>query len=75
VVPPGDVEIHSELNDVPQPGYRGIKTTLIDRETSVTPARVERDRTLTRRCADQVFAEEFGYGLTSTGAQSDPSAV
>jgi hypothetical protein len=28
-VPPGDVEIHSELNDVPQPGYRGIKTTLI----------------------------------------------
>jgi len=26
VVPAGDVEIHSELNDVPQPGYRGIKT-------------------------------------------------
>ena len=57
VVPPGDVEIHSELNDVPQPGYRGIKTTLIDRESSVTEARVARDRTMTRRGADQVFAE------------------
>jgi pSer/pThr/pTyr-binding forkhead associated (FHA) protein len=57
VVPAGDVEIHSELNDVPQPGYRGIKTTLIDRESSVTPAQVERDRTLTRRRAEQVFAE------------------
>src|SRR5580693_6506392 len=57
VVPPGDVEIHSELNDVPQPGYRGIKTTLIEREPSVTEARVARDRTLTRRGADQIFAE------------------
>jgi len=57
VVPPGDVEIHSELNDVPQPGYRGVKTSLIDRETSITSARVARDRTLTRRGADQVFAE------------------
>lgn len=36
VVPLGDVEIHSELNEVAQPGYRGIKTTLIDREPSVT---------------------------------------
>ena len=57
VVPPGDVEIHSELNDVPQPGYRGTKTSLIDRETSVTEARVARDRTLTRSRGDQVFAE------------------
>jgi FHA domain len=57
VVPAGDVEIHSELNDVPQPGYRGIKTTLIEREPSVTEARVARDRTLTRRGADQIFAE------------------
>ena len=56
-VPPGDVEIHSELNDVPQPGYRGAKTTLIEREPSVTAARVARDRESTRRQADQVFAE------------------
>ena len=56
-VPPGDVEIHSELNDVVQPGYRGAKTTLIDREPSVTAARVARDREQTRRNADKVFAE------------------
>ena len=41
-VPPGDVEIHSELNDVVQPGYRGMKT---------------RDRESTRRHADRVYAE------------------
>lgn len=57
VVPAGDVEIHSELNDVPQPGYRGVKTSLIDRESSITSARVARDRTMTRRGLDQVFAE------------------
>lgn len=34
-VPPGDVEIHSELNETPQPGYHGTKTTLLDREPSV----------------------------------------
>ena len=56
-VPPGDVEIHSELNDVPQPGYRGTKTTLIDREPSITAARVARDRESTRRMPDKVFGE------------------
>ena len=45
-VPPGDVEIHSELNEVAQPGYRGTKTTLIDRAPSVTSARVARDRNI-----------------------------
>ncbi len=35
VVPLGDVEIHSELNETPQPGYHGTKTTLLDREPSV----------------------------------------
>ena len=35
VVPVGDVEIHSELNEMPQPGYHGTKTTLLDREPSV----------------------------------------
>jgi len=56
-VPPGDVEIHSELNDAAQPGYRGAKTTLIDREPSVTSARVARDRVQTRRQSEKVFAE------------------
>jgi FHA domain len=57
VVPAGDVEIHSELNDIPQPGYRGVKTSLIERETSITSERVARDRTMTRRGQERVFAE------------------
>jgi hypothetical protein len=56
-VPPGDVEIHSELNEVAQPGYRGAKTTLLGREPSITSARVARDREGTRRQPDRVFAE------------------
>ncbi len=34
-MPLGDVEIHSELNETPQPGYHGTKTTLLDREPTV----------------------------------------
>jgi pSer/pThr/pTyr-binding forkhead associated (FHA) protein len=61
-VPAGDVEIHSELNDTAQPGYRGVKTTLIEREPSVTAARVAQDRAATRLLTEQprvdkVFAE------------------
>lgn len=56
-VPPGDVEIHSELNEVAQPGYRGAKTTLIDREPSVPAETVVRDRRSTRLNAGKVFAE------------------
>jgi hypothetical protein len=56
-VPPGDVEIHSELNDVAQPGYRGAKTTLIDRAPSVPAEVVVRDRRSTRMNAGRVFAE------------------
>jgi hypothetical protein len=56
-VPPGDVEIHSELNDTPQPGYRGTKTTLMERTPSVTSSRVARDRENTRLRAATVFAE------------------
>jgi hypothetical protein len=56
-VPPGDVEIHSELNDVAQPGYRGARTTLIDRAPSVTSAQVARDRENTRLRSSPVYAE------------------
>jgi hypothetical protein len=38
-VPPGDVEIHSELNETAQPEFRGTKTTLLGREPSVTSRR------------------------------------
>ncbi|HEV8038221.1 MAG TPA: FHA domain-containing protein [Bryobacteraceae bacterium] len=51
VVPLGDVEIHSELNEVPQPGYHGTKTTLLDREPAVGSS------TQTRQSSDRVLAE------------------
>jgi hypothetical protein len=56
-VPPGDVEIHSALNDAPQPEYRGARTTLIGREPSVTAARVAHDRRTTRKQAENIYAE------------------
>ena len=51
VVPLGDVEIHSELNEVPQPGYHGTKTTLLDREPAVGSV------TGTRRSGERALAE------------------
>lgn len=57
-VPLGDVEIHSELNETPQPGYHGTKTTLLDREPSVGAitgrAGVGPE---TRQTGDRVYAE------------------
>lgn len=55
-VPPGDVEIHSELNETVEPGFRGTKTTLMDREPSVTSERAV-PSTQTRKSSDRVFAE------------------
>lgn len=57
-VPAGDIEIHSELNETAQPGYRGTKTTLLDREPSVNAQRHVTTRgTDTRKSADRVYAE------------------
>lgn len=56
-VPLGDVEIHSELNEAAQPGYQGAKTTLLNREPSVTSMRSTGPRSETRKMADRVFAE------------------
>jgi len=57
-VPAGDVEIHSELNEAAQPGYRGTKTTLTDREPAViAPQRTAGQGTDTRKSADRVYAE------------------
>jgi hypothetical protein len=53
-VPQGDVEIHSELNEAPQPGFRGTKTTLLDREPAVGG---NAPRHTTRRAPEKVFAE------------------
>ncbi len=56
-VPSGDVEIHSELNETAQPGYRGTKTTLMDREPTVAAQRTTGQRNEIRRTADAVYAE------------------
>jgi hypothetical protein len=58
-VPLGDVEIHSELNETPQPGYHGTKTTLLDREPSVgaITGRAGVARPETRESGDRVYAE------------------
>lgn len=53
-VPLGDVEIHSELNETAQPGFRGTKTTLMGREPSVT---TPRPAAVTRRTSETVYAE------------------
>ncbi|MGI8743738.1 MAG: FHA domain-containing protein [Bryobacteraceae bacterium] len=60
-VPAGDVEIHSDLNETPQPGYHGTKTTLLDREPSVPDAASRPLATEagseTRKSYDRVHAE------------------
>jgi hypothetical protein len=61
-VPLGDVEIHSELNETPQPGYHGTKTTLLDREPGVGAITARAGaRTETRQSiepsGDRIFAE------------------
>jgi FHA domain len=49
-VPVGDVEIHSELNETVQPGFRGTKTTLINREPSAAQGSATQ-RTTSQRLA------------------------
>ena len=65
-VPVGDVEIHSELSEAVQPGYRGTKTTLIDREPTASAPRGgnanatlprAQDATVLKKPADVVHAE------------------
>lgn len=58
-VPLGDIEIHSELNETPQPGYHGAKTTLLDREPSVgkTTGQTAGSRTGARSSPDNIYAE------------------
>ena len=55
-VPAGDVEIHSELNETAQPGFRGTKTTLMDREPSASPQRTTSQRAEQRR-GETVYGE------------------
>jgi len=60
-VPAGNVEIHSELAEIAEPAYRGVKTTLTGREPTVAMPRITAPHITTaaetRRGADRVFAE------------------
>jgi len=57
-VPVGDVEIHSELSESAEPTFRGTRTTLMDREPSVTGSvRPATGPTETRKQGDRIFAE------------------
>lgn len=56
-VPSGDVEIHSELNETAEPGFRGTKTTLMEREPSASAHHTTSQRQEARRAADPVYAE------------------
>ncbi len=56
-VPAGDVEIHSELNEASQPGYCGTKTTLMNREPSVSGQRTTSQRAEGRSSGEPVLAE------------------
>jgi len=56
-VPPGDVEIHSDLNEAAQPGFRGAKTTLLGREPTVTTERPGGATIEARRPAECVYGE------------------
>jgi hypothetical protein len=56
-VPLGDVEIHSLLNETAEPGYRGMKTTLMDREPMEAPQRTTSVRAQPRRPSESVYAE------------------
>jgi hypothetical protein len=58
-VPVGDIEIHSELNETAEPGYRGTKTTLIGREPKIA-ARADHattQRVAATRRVDTIYAD------------------
>ena len=55
-VPRGDIEIHSELSEAVQPGYRGTKTTLLGREPTAG-ARTTSQRAAVVAVREQAFAE------------------
>jgi hypothetical protein len=56
-VPLGDVEVHSDLNETAQPGFRGTKTTLMDRDPSVTTQRTARPEIEIRRPSEKIYGE------------------
>jgi pSer/pThr/pTyr-binding forkhead associated (FHA) protein len=56
-VPLGQIEVHSDLNEVSKPGFRGTKTTLMDRDPSITSERTNGMGIETRRVAERIYGE------------------
>lgn len=56
-VPQGDVEIHSELNETAEPGYRGTKTTLMGRDPVISGHKTTGSHAAVRNISEPVFAE------------------
>ena len=56
-VPPGDVEIHSELSESVQPGFRGTKTTLLEREPTAGSSHASSQRPSRAARNEAAFAE------------------
>lgn len=56
-VPAGDIEIYSELSETVHPGFQGTKTTLMNREPSVTAQAPGTAHGETRTPAERAFAE------------------
>jgi hypothetical protein len=58
-VPVGDIEIHSELNETAEPGYRGTKTTLIGRQPTAAPRadHATTQRVASTRRVDTIYAD------------------
>ena len=56
-VPLGQVEVHSDLNEASKPGFRGAKTTLMDRDQSITSERTMDAEIETRRASERVYGE------------------
>jgi len=56
-VPLGQIEVHSDLNEVSKPGFRGTKTTLMDRDPSSTSERTNGVGIETRRATERVYGE------------------
>jgi hypothetical protein len=63
-VPPGSVEIHSDLSEPEEPGLQGVATSLIDREPPAVSGQPARPGTqtrtrngLARTPADRIYAE------------------
>jgi hypothetical protein len=56
-VPLGQIEVHSDLNEASSPGFRGTKTTLMNRDPTTTSDRATGVGIEPRRTSERVYGE------------------